>query len=382
MAASIESAVQGLETPCLLLDRARLEGNIERFDQRAKRLGVGLRPHMKTAKSAEVAALIPSIAQDGITVSTLKEAEYFAAAGVRDILYAVCIPPQKVARAVKLVRSGVELKLAVDDADALAALQRTARAETTRLDVLVEVDCGEHRSGVAPDSEDLVALASVLDGDEWTRFAGVYTHGGHSYAASSIDERLRIARAERDAVLEAAERLRTAGLDCPIRSVGSTPTFACVDQLDGITEARPGVYVFGDLFQAGIGSCELTDIALSVLTTVIGTRSDARRLLVDAGGLALSKDRSTASLGDGDCGYGLVCDLAGAPLKGLRITDAYQEHGVIDLPPWANPDDFPVGTRLRVLPNHACMTAAGYDKYHVLDDGEIAATWGRVNAWD
>jgi len=382
MAANIENAFDGLDTPCLLLDRARLDGNIARFDSKAKALGVGLRTHMKTAKSLEVAARIPSVATNGITVSTLKEAEHFAAGGVADILLAVCIPPQKVARAAALMRSGTALKLAVDDAAALAALQRTAREEQTTLDVLVEVDCGEHRSGVAADSDELVALASELDGDEWTRFAGVYTHGGHSYGASSNDERLTIARAERDAVLEAAERLRTAGLDCPIRSVGSTPTFACVDALDGITETRPGVYVFGDLFQAGIGSCEMTDIALSVLTTVIGSRSDARRLLVDAGGLALSKDRSTASLGDGDCGYGLVCDLAGAPLQGLQVTDAYQEHGVINLPPWSKTDDFPVGTRLRVLPNHSCMTAAAHDRYQVLDDGEVVATWSRVNAWD
>ncbi|MHC4845305.1 MAG: alanine racemase [Planctomycetota bacterium] len=372
----------GLDTPCLLLDRGRLDGNIARFETKAKALGVGLRTHMKTAKSLEVAARMPSVAARGITVSTLKEAEYFAAGGVRDILLAVCIPPQKVARAAALARAGTELKLAVDDAAALAALQATAREEQTALDVLVEVDCGEHRSGVAPDSDELLALASDLDGDEWTRFAGVYTHGGHSYGATTPDDRLRIARAERDAVLEAAERLRTAGLDCPIRSVGSTPTFACVDALDGITEARPGVYVFGDLFQAGIGSCELTDIALSVLTTVIGVRSDARRLLVDAGGLALSKDRSTASLGDGDCGYGLVCDLTGAPLKGLHVDDAYQEHGIIDLPPWANAEDFGVGTRLRILPNHACMTAAAHDRYHVLDGEELVATWGRVNAWD
>lgn len=381
MTAGIDNAFEGLETPCLLLDRARLASNIARFDQRAKALGVGLRPHMKTAKSVDVAGMIPSAARDGITVSTLKEAEHFAAAGWRDIFYAVCIPPQRVARAAALARSGVALKLAVDDGATLRVLCDMARAQQTRLDVLVEVDCGEHRSGVAADSEQLLALASALHADEWTRLAGVFTHGGHAYAAPSAEARLRIARAERDAIVTAAGRLQDAGLDCPIRSVGSTPTFACVDLLDGITEARPGVYVFFDLFQAGVGSCERSDIALSVLTTVIGSKADTRRLLVDAGGLALSKDHSTAALPDGDCGYGLICTLDGEPLDALRIADAYQEHGVIELPPTSRAEDFPVGTRLRVLPNHACMTAAAYDRYHVLVDGEIAATWRRVNEW-
>jgi D-serine deaminase-like pyridoxal phosphate-dependent protein len=381
MTANIENGFDGLDTPCLLLDRARLAGNIARFEQRAKTLGVGLRPHMKTAKSADVAALIPSVARDGITVSTLKEAEYFAEAGLTDIFYAVCIAPQKIARAAALVRAGVQLTLAVDDVEAVRSLIDKAQDERTRLAVMVEVDCGEHRSGVAPESTDLIALAAALYAGEWTHFAGVFTHGGHAYEATDTAERSEIAHAERDAVITAARRLSDVGLACETLSVGSTPTFACVDSLTGITEARPGVYVFGDLFQAGIGSCKLSDIAVSVLTTVIGCRTDTGRLLVDAGALALSKDRSTAALPGGDRGYGQLCDLHGKPIDGLIISEAFQEHGVVSLPPDERAEDYPVGTRLRVLPNHACTTAAAYDRYQVLTEGGVTATWPRVNEW-
>jgi D-serine deaminase-like pyridoxal phosphate-dependent protein len=194
-----------------------------------------------------------------------------------------------------------------------------------------------------------------------------------------LDAIAQIAEAERAAVVLAAERLRDAGYPVPIVSMGSSPTVRHARHFEGVTELRAGVYMFGDLFQAGIGTHDIGSIALTVLTSVIGRRPG--RLLVDAGGLALSKDRSTAD-GPKDYGFGLVLDLAGKCSHGDAVVRrAYQEHGVVEIDP-AHPIDLPVGTKLRIAPNHVCMTAAAHDRYFVVDGtDEIVAVWPRVNGW-
>ena len=193
------------------------------------------------------------------------------------------------------------------------------------------------------------------------------THAGHSYSGRSIADMVRIAEAERAGVVRAAERLRGAGHAAPIVSMGSSPTALHAESLAGVTEVRAGVYMFGDLFQAEIGTNGLDDIAVTVLTSVIGRRPG--RLLVDAGGLALSKDRSTEAA-PRDYGYGLVLDLAGAPLGDAIVRRAYQEHGVIELARQAKRAACRVGDKLRIAPNHTCMTAAAHDRYYVIDGGD------------
>jgi len=180
-------------------------------------------------------------------------------------------------------------------------------------------------------------------------------------------------------VVRAAERLRAAGHVVPIVSMGSSPTALHARRLAGITEVRAGVYMFGDLFQAEIGTHGMDDIALTVLASVIGRRPG--QLLVDAGALALSKDRSTEAAPK-DYGFGLVLDLDGKPGHGDAIVRrAYQEHGVVESDPRC-PLDLPIGAKLRIAPNHTCMTAAAHDRYHVVEGGdEVVAIWSRVNGW-
>jgi D-serine deaminase-like pyridoxal phosphate-dependent protein len=180
-------------------------------------------------------------------------------------------------------------------------------------------------------------------------------------------------------VVRAADRLRAAGYPVPIVSMGSSPTALHAASLAGVTEVRAGVYMFGDLFQAEILTHAIEDIAVTVLTSVIGRRPGT--LLVDAGGLALSKDRSTAAAPK-DYGFGLALDHLGQPTLGQAIVrQAYQEHGVIELDP-ASQVGLPVGGRLRIAPNHVCMTAAAHDRYFVVDGGdEVVAVWTRVNGW-
>jgi D-serine deaminase-like pyridoxal phosphate-dependent protein len=359
-----------LPTPCLVLDRAVLKRNIARMAQAVARHGVALRPHMKTAKSIDVARLALAGQPGGITVSTLAEAEYFAAHGIADILYAVGITPQKLDQVARLNQAGAKIMVLTDDADMAVAI--TAHPQPPR--TLIEIDTGESRGGVRPDDNALLHIAAALG----PRLAGVMTHAGHSYSGRSTADMVRIAEAERSGVVQAAERLRAAGYAAPVVSMGSSPTALHAESLAGVTEVRAGVYMFGDLFQAEIGTHGLDDIAVTVLTSVIGRRPG--RLLVDAGGLALSKDHSTEAA-PRDYGYGRVLDLAGRPFDDAVVQRAYQEHGVIPREANAIPA-LKIGDRLRIAPNHTCMTAAAHDRYHVIDgDDSVIAVWPRINGW-
>lgn len=375
-----------LDTPSLILDGAILERNVRAMTQRASALGVQLRPHMKTAKSIDVARRALAGNFGGITVSTLKEAEYFAAAGIRDMIYAVGIVPAKLARLAALLRAGVDIAVVVDRIDVARALAARCAQLDVELPVLIELDTGEHRSGIAPESPALVELGMALHRLAGVSLRGVLTHAGHSYGGRSVEELETIAEHERAAAVAAAERLRVAGLACPVVSVGSTPTAVHARHLDGVTELRCGVYMFGDVFQSEIHSCGGGDIAVSVLASVIGHREDLDCAVIDAGALALSKDRSTAA--DGlreDIGFGLVTDVLGRErVGGMHVSRVYQEHGMVRCRDGiAFPfERFPIGSRVRVFPNHACLTAAMYECYQVVDGGDaIVATWPRINGW-
>lgn len=372
-----------LPTPGLVLDRPKLVRNIGRMKDRMAELGVALRPHVKTAKSLDVARMLFDEAPGPITVSTLREAEYFAQGGFRDILYAVSIVPDKLERVRALNATGAEVTLVLDDPGVAAAVSETGSRMGVRFRTLVEIDSDGHRAGLTPDDTGVAQVAHILHEGPGTRFAGFMTHAGGSYDSASVAAIKRAARAERDAVVASAERVAAAGLPCPIVSVGSTPTATFADDLTGVTEVRAGVFVFQDLFQAGLGVCDLDDLALSVLTTVVGHKRDRQRLITDAGALALSKDRSTASQAR-DQGYGLVCDASsGTVIENLIVGGVNQEHGIIvGRGPELDVDRYPIGTKLRILPNHACMTAAAYDAYNVVEaGGRVSARWERCNGW-
>ena len=366
-----------LPTPCLVLDRGILQRNLDIMSRAVARHGVALRPHMKTAKSADVATLAMA-SQDavvgGITVSTLAEAEYFSAHGIYDILYAVAVTPQKLAEVAKLNAAGASIIVITDDRDVATAIASQPQPPNT----LIELDCGEGRGGLAPDDPALLDIAARLG----PHFAGVLTHAGHSYAGRSIPEIQIIAETERQTALQAVARLHAAGFATPIISVGSSPTALHATTLDGVTETRPGVYMFGDLFQMQIGTLKPTSLALTVLTSVIGRRPKENRILIDAGAIALSKDRSTQTAPQ-DYGFGLALDINANPTLGHSlVTRANQEHGIIDLDPNTEPPTMPIGSKLRIAPNHACLTAAAHDRYYVVDGTDIVlAIWPRVNGW-
>lgn len=382
MAMESNDKLTQLETPCLLLDTERMERNIANLKQRMNRLGVKLRPHMKTAKSVEVARRLLNGTDGPVTVSTLREAEEFAKAGITDMIYAVGISPQKLARVNRLRREGVNLKVILDSKEQAAALAAYAKETSDPLPALIELDADGHRSGVKPqDRETLLAIAQILK-DGGAQLEGVLTHAGESYNAENHAELIAAAEQERRATVEAAEVLREAGFACPIVSVGSTPTAHFAEDLTGITEVRAGVFVFFDLVMNGIGVCTTDDIAISVLTTVIGHQREKGWIIVDAGWTAMSRDRGTATQKI-DQGYGLVCDERGTVIDDLIMGFTSQEHGIITLRNEVKDlsEDFPVGTRLRILPNHACATAAQFQEYHLIEDQQYRGIWTRFNGW-
>ena len=367
-------------TPALVLDEPRMLRNIARLRDRLSTLGVPLRPHIKTAKSIDVARRLLAGGDEQVTVSTLREAEELFAAGVTDVLYAVGIAPDRLARVQALRRRGCALTVILDSPEQARAV--AAASATDPIPVLIEVDCDGHRSGLKPTDEQIVSIGRLLiDGGATLR--GVMTHAGDSYNARSVPELEACAERERVAAVAAADALRAAGLPSPVVSVGSTPTAHFARTFEGVTEVRAGVFAFFDLVMAGIGVCDLDDLAVSVLTTVIGHQSDKGWIICDAGWMALSRDRGTQSQ-PVDQGYGLVCDVEGRPYRDLIVVAANQEHGVIACREGcgAMPPDLPVGTRLRILPNHACATGAQFDAYSVLPvDGGLVASWPRFRGW-
>ncbi len=374
-----------LSTPTLLLDKGRLMANIARMQASAERLGVKLRPHLKTLKSAQAAQALIAAGASGITVSTLKEAGYFLDHGITDITYAVGMVPTRIAEAASLMSDGADLKIMTDNLQVARAIAAEADQSGAHYKLLIEVDCGDNRGGLQADSVEMLQIAEVV-ADSSACLQGLLTHAGHSYGVDDIAAIERVARQERDAVVMAAERLRAAGHEIETVSVGSTPTALYARDLSGVTELRAGVYTVFDMDQQSRGVCHTDEIAMSVLSSVIGHNKAAGKILLDAGGLALSKDRSADRFRP-EVGYGQLCKADGSIIADLFVTSVSQEHGHVLIRDESDYAQFPVGSQLRILPVHACMTAAAYDYFNILENGnllengEVNARWDRVNGW-
>ena len=374
--------LQQLDTPAALIDVARMQRNIVRMQSRMDALGVKFRPHVKTTKCLQIAAAQRAAGARGITVSTLKEAQQFFAAGETDILYAVGIAAAKLPQALALRREGCDLKLITDSVESARAVASFGKQHGETFDVWIEVDTDDHRSGIKPEAARLLDVASALV-DGGTRLGGVMTHAGSSYELSTPAALEAMAEQERHGCVLAAQRIRAAGIDCPAVSVGSTPTASSAKSLDGVTEVRAGVYVFFDLVMSNVGVCALTDVALSVLTTVIGHQAEKGWAMVDAGWMAMSRDRGTAKQAV-DYGYGQVCTADGEVLPGYVLSTANQEHGIVARMGPGGDDitgKFPLGTQLRILPNHACATGAQFPEYHAISENGELSTWPRFYGW-
>ncbi len=381
--ANAANLIHRLQTPALLLDVGRMEHNIDRMRAAVVDRGVSLRGHLKTSKSLEVARRIWRSDRPAVTVSTLREAEYCFEHGIEDILYAVGITANKLERAFDLRQRGAQLAIVVDSVDAARAVSTHARHRDCRISTLIEVDCDGERAGIAPDQDEaLLAIASTLE--QSVELLGVLTHAGGSYGAHGDVELRRFAELEKSSAISAAQRLRDSGRDVPVVSIGSTPTALAATDFRGISEVRAGVFVFFDLVMAGIGVCGIDDIAVSVLSTVLSAQPGKGQYIIDAGWMALSRDRGTAAQSL-DQGFGLVCDIDGSPIGNLIVASTNQEHGIVRQRP-GNETRLPrlaVGDFLRILPNHACATCSQHDGYQVIQSGSHAIVdhWSRFRGW-
>ncbi len=350
---------------------------------RAEQHGFRLRPHVKTTKSAPIAAIAHGGRKGPITVSTLKEADYFLERGFTDITYAVCITPNKFRHAADIADRGADLKLLTASDSVARDLAEFADARKMPLKVMLEIDSGEHRTGFAPDADELAIAARRVAECPGLHLEGLLTHGGHSYGAKTKPEIVAIAEQERLSLLGARETLSDASIGAPVLSSGSTPTATFGETYEGLDELRPGVYLAGDLFQAQIGSVSMQDIAISVLASIIAHDKARNSLVVDAGALALSKDRSTQK-SPIDYGYGLLVKADGSRFRNeLIVSGVHQEHGEVTSAAPIPYAELPIGGVVRILPNHVCMTAASYDRYFVTDgDGlSVVDEWEKTGGW-
>jgi D-serine deaminase-like pyridoxal phosphate-dependent protein len=354
-----------LSTPFAVLDLDIAERNARFMGDRARELGVDLRPHVKTSKCPQLARIQVQGHSGGITVSTLAEAHAFFAAGFTDQTWALPLPLSRADEALRLAKK-MDLKLLVDQRHTVDALSALAKARGQNARVLVKVDCGYHRAGVDPTDPKSVALVRHIADEPNLELVGVLTHGGHSYDCVNADEVRIVAAQERDVTTAFAERLRADGLEVPVVSVGSTPTCTHVDHLDGVTEIRPGNYIFYDLDQVARQTCSIEDVAMYVVASVIGRYDD--RMLLDAGALALSRDPGPGP------DFGLLQDLDGQALHGLRLVGLSQEHGKVR-GHRANLD------RVRVLPNHSCLTAAAHSELVVVRGRRVIDRWPVAQGW-
>lgn len=357
------TTIDDLSTPALIVDLDKLETNIQRMAERARTHGVRLRPHIKTHKCVEIAQMQVEAGCNGLTVSTLHEAAVFAENGFDDLTWAFPLILTRLDEA-RSLSERCRLGIVIDSIEALEAIEGDGGSYR----VWLKVDCGYHRAGVDPGTELSFELANRITESSKLGFQGILTHSGHAYNAADSEQVQEIAEQERAVMTEFAQQLRERGIEVPAVSVGSTPAMSVVESLEGVDEIRPGNYVFYDFTQVELGSCSVSDCAVTVLASVVSSPGDSDRSIIDAGALALSKDVGPARDSGVDMGR-IFADYASGQLSDNQHLYALsQEHGHLS-------GRLPVGSLLRVLPNHSCLTVASFDEYHVVRGNEVVDRW-------
>ena len=352
---------EDIDTPEILIDRDVLERNIRRMATAVQAKGLQLRPHAKTHKIPEIATLQLAAGAAGLTVATIGEAEVFVGHGADDVFiaYPLWVGPRQAQR-LRRLSAAARITVGTDSAEAAETMAAGLGDAAERLQVLVEIDSGHHRSGVSPARAVDVARAATRAG---LRVTGVFTFPGHSYAPGMPVE---AAQQEHNALQEASGLLKAAGFEVTRVSGGSTPT-ATLTEATAATEVRPGVYVFGDAQQLELARCAPEDIALTIAATVVsrheGDELAPRRVLLDSGSKILGGDRPAWATG-----FGRLLDHPEA-----RVTALSEHHATVV---WPDGSALPaLGQRLRVIPNHVCAAVNLVDTVTVVSGGEVADRW-------
>jgi len=349
--------VDAIETPAVLVELDVVERNIAAMAESARRCGVRLRPHAKTHKVVEIARMQVAAGAAGLTVAKATEAEVFAAAGFDDLFIAYPVVGTDKGRRLLALADRGRLAVGVDSEDGARTLDGVFRAAGRRLDVLLKVDVGFHRVGVTPErAAEAARRVADLPG---LRLRGLFTFAGHAYSAETPEGVARVGRSEGSILSETAQRIRDGGLEIEEVSVGSTPTAPHAMAIPGVTECRPGNYVYNDASQVSLGTCALEDCALTVLATVVSVPAPDRAV-VDAGSKTLSSD----PLRPRGAGFGFVLG------RRSRVARLSEEHGLIEV---VAGEGFRVGERVRILPNHACVVCNLHDRILAIRRGVVEA---------
>ncbi len=351
-------SLQSIDTPALLIDSVKMHENLDFVQELAKNKIVNLRPHFKTHKSIEFAKLQISKGAVGIACAKTEEALCLAQAGIKDIQIAnVITGKQKYQRIVEIHKLVDKLTFGVDSLEHIEEADAVAKANDIFLDVLIEVDTGLHRNGIATKEQIILLAKAILDTNN-LNLEGIYTHAGSVYAAHNTDEIVDISKESVRLMSHLVKSLKAEGFKCPTASIGSTPELRHFRKTEHMSELRPGNYIFYDNMQVSLGSCTEDEPALYVVASVIGVHKD--RVVLDAGSKALGLDKG-AHGNNNIQGYGKIIG------KESQISRVSEEHGIIDEPA----DEFAIGDKLLIIPNHACAVVNLFDYYLLLEDEEV-----------
>ncbi|MGY5871352.1 MAG: alanine racemase [Candidatus Thorarchaeota archaeon] len=372
----LKTNLSTLRTPVLLIDYEKLENNIKSMAAKAKKNGVNLRPHIKTHKCIEIGEMQLKHGARGINVSTLDEAAIFADSGFNDITYAVPMSSNKIEAALDIA-SKVNLRLLLENSEILSDLEFELEKREMTIEVLLKVHCGYHRTGVDPRDPASIKLASKITSSKNLDFKGILTHAGHSYNAASIEQIKEIATQEQKVMIDFSEKLakESSELKPDVISIGSTPTIELTESfMEGITEIRPGSYVFHDYTQMVLGCCQISDCALTAYSRIIGKYDDY--LVTDAGATALSKDLGPTHL-EATTSFGKIySNYSNQEIDtNLHLYSLSQEHGKVKFLNPADAQKLRVNDSLRILPNHSCLTANLHDCYYIIKENQVTDKW-------
>lgn len=366
---ALSQSFAGLETPCVLVDLSVVRNNIAVAMQIAQSGGVALRPHAKTHKCGKIAELQIAAGASGVTVATVEEALYFLSIPCNSVTWAI---PQTrsdvIARVLNAAgEAGKEINLVVDSAHSLEAVSEASSNTGKIANVLLKVDVGLHRCGVDPEAPGAVEVAKRLAVDKRLRFRGLLSHAGHAYGANGPAEIRRIAADEIGILAAFSGKLERAGIACPVISIGSTPTLYANAGFEGVSEIRPGNFVYCDLTQVELGLVTRADIALSVLATVISVND--RYAITDAGSKTLSSDRGPHGV-DKLSHYGVATRIDN-PGQDFPVMKLSEEHGFID----HRGQVMRIGERVRIWPNHSCVVSNLAANFKILEQGQLIDQW-------
>ncbi len=356
----IKSKYSFIDTPSLLIDYDLMMKNIQFMQAKANQYNVKLRPHTKTHKMPELANLQLDLGACGITVAKVGEAEVMTQNGISNIFIANEIVGISKLERIRILNRQIDIRIGVDNEYQINQLAEVFKNEEKEIEVLIELEVGENRSGVITD-EQLISLAKYIAQTPKVKLKGVFSHEGHTYKAKNIEECVFLARESQAKTLRAGNLLRDLGIEIDTISIGATPSLMQSDILEGITEIRPGTYIFMDTGQ-GNALGDFSRCAATVLTTVISKPTE-ERIVLDAGAKSLTSQNRNVGICT-TTGYGLVKNS-----KDVRLSGLFDEHGLI------NDKSFhelvEVGDKIEVVPNHICPCCNLYDSAYVVSNGEI-----------